>query len=140
MMMVWLNDGRKVDSGSLMASVSAFGAVAPTNALSSRAAPDTVMATFGSESLLQANVRMSVLMSRPTRPAAPRSSRAPSGPVSSAELIGACVTWAMPPQADMCIYLRDGFPDAAPFQALDAFVTHDRPRYRTGPGQSRAAT
>jgi hypothetical protein len=81
------------------------------------------MATFGLESLLQASVRMSVLMSRPTRPAAPRSSRGPSGPVSSAELIGACVTWAMPPRADLCVYFRHEFPDAALFQALDAFVT-----------------
>src|SRR5690348_9680539 len=111
MMKVWLNGGRRVDSGSLVASVSAFGAAAPTNMLSSRPAPDTVMATFGLESLLEANVRMIVLMSRPTRPAAPRSSRAPSGPVSSAELIDACITWAMPPQADMCVYLRDGFPE-----------------------------
>ncbi len=81
------------------------------------------MATFGLESLLQASVRMSALMRRPTRPAAPRSSRGPCGPVSSAELIDVCATWAMPPRADLCFYFRHRFPDAAPFQALDAFVT-----------------
>ena len=98
-MTVWLNEGRMDDSGSLTGTVSAFGAVAPTAMPSSRPASDTVTATFGLESLLQASVRMTALMSRSTGPADPYSSTGPSVPVSSAELTDACVTWAIPPSA-----------------------------------------
>ena len=52
---------------------SAFGAIAPTSIPSSRPAPDTVMGTFGSASLLQASFRITVLMSHWAGPAGPGS-------------------------------------------------------------------
>ena len=103
MMTVWLSEGRTEDSGSTTGTVSAFGAVAPTAMPISRPAPDSVMATFGWDSLLQASVRMSALMSRPTGPVDPYWSTGPPVPVSSAELTDACVTWAIPPSADLGI-------------------------------------
>src|SRR6266446_152572 len=66
MALSWFSDGRKRDSGSLMGSVSVFGAVAPTTMPSSRPTPDTVTATLGCDSLLQASLRITVLMTRST--------------------------------------------------------------------------
>ena len=64
----WLSDGSSLDSGSRTGSVSAFGAVAPRSMPSSRPAADRDMATLGLDSLLQASLRMSVLISRSTGP------------------------------------------------------------------------
>ena len=63
-----LSDGRIRDSGSRTGSVSAFGAVAPSSMPSSRPAADRETATLGLASLLQASLRMSVLISRSTGP------------------------------------------------------------------------
>src|SRR5260370_36381485 len=60
-----------------MGSVSTFGAVAPTSMPSSRPTPDTVTAILGSESLLQASLRITVLMTRSIGPVGPRPSRGP---------------------------------------------------------------
>src|ERR1022692_4782896 len=104
----WLSDGRRYDSGSLMGSVSVFGAVAPTSIPSSRPTPDTVIATLGWESLLQASVRITVLMTCSIGPAGPSPPLGPCvpgrpagsiGPGGAAEGGDACVTWAGPPVA-----------------------------------------
>src|ERR1700680_772402 len=106
MMPWWLSDGRRYDSGSLIGNVSAFGAVAPTIMPSSRPTPDTVTATLGSESLLQASLRITVLMSRSIGPVGPCPSTGPYVPdwlacsADSGEPTGrldTCVTWAIPP-------------------------------------------
>ena len=73
------------------------------------------MATFGLESLLQASVRMTALMNRPTGPADPYSSTGPAVPASPAELTDACVTWAIPPSADLGNHFRHKSPRATPF-------------------------
>src|SRR5262245_49752028 len=57
-----------------MFSVSVFGAVAPTTMPSSRPTPETLIATLGSESLLQASLRMTLLMTHPIGPAGRRRS------------------------------------------------------------------
>src|SRR5487761_1882876 len=62
------SDGIRDDSGSLIGSVSAFGAVAPTSRPSSSPAADMEMATRGRESLLQASLRITVLMIRSIGP------------------------------------------------------------------------
>src|SRR5215510_1110834 len=92
----WASDGRR-DSGSLIGSVSAFGAVAPTSIPSSRPAPDTAMATLGSESLLQASLRITVLMIHSTGPTGPCPAR---GSSVSTGGVDTCVTWAVPPLRD----------------------------------------
>src|SRR5215469_1708487 len=63
-----LSDGRRYDSGSLMGSVMVFGAVAPTSIPSSRPTPDTDSATLGSDSLLQASLRITRLMTHSIGP------------------------------------------------------------------------
>src|SRR5260221_2732519 len=101
---LWLSDGRRYDSGSLTFSVSKFGAVAPTSMPSSRPRPDTVTATLGWDSLLQASLRITVLIipsigpvgpGRSTGPSAldwPTAPTAPTDPGGSAESGDTCVT------------------------------------------------
>src|SRR5215467_464833 len=67
----WPSAGRIKDSGSLTGTVSAFGAVAPTIIPSSRPAPDRLRATMGSDSGLQASLRITRLMTHSTVPACP---------------------------------------------------------------------
>src|SRR5207247_10596025 len=64
----WRRAGRRCDSGSRRGIVSAFGAVAPTIMPSSRPAPDKVRATVGSDSRLQASLRITRLMTHSTGP------------------------------------------------------------------------
>src|SRR5262249_46335003 len=77
-----------------------------TSIPSNRPAPDTETATVGSESLLQASLRINVLMTHSIGPAWPRPAVgssvpgwpiAPAGLDGSAESTDACVTWAIPP-------------------------------------------
>ena len=56
------------ESGSLMGSVALFGAVAPTTMPSRRPTPAKLTATLGSDSLLQASLRITVLMTRSIGP------------------------------------------------------------------------
>src|SRR5260370_7997216 len=106
MMPWWLGDGRRSASGSLLGSVSAFGAVAPTIMPSSRPTPDTVMATLGLASPLQASLRITVLMSRSIGPVGPRPSTGPyvpdwlacsADPAEPAAPLDTCLTSPTPP-------------------------------------------
>src|SRR5262252_7743075 len=81
----WSRDGKRYDSGSLIGNVSAFGAVAPRSIPSSRPDADTATATLGSDSLLQASLRISVLMSRSIGPPGP------GGPAWPGPSMGPCV-------------------------------------------------
>src|SRR5215468_10311365 len=92
--------GRMKDSGSLTGTVSAFGAVAPTIIPSSRPAPDKLRATMGSDSGLQASLRITRLMTHSTGPLRMTRSGAggkstvltcPAGPVGWADTR---VTWS----------------------------------------------
>ncbi len=105
------SDGSRVDSGSLTRNVSAFGAVAPSSMPSSSPAADRPTATLGSDSLLQASLRISQSMTRSTGPVGSWGSKGPYGPGrvacptdpgGSAAWVDTCVTWAIPPLADMC--------------------------------------
>jgi hypothetical protein len=62
-MLSLFSDG-STESGSLMGSVALFGAVAPTTMPSRRPTPAKLTATLGSDSLLQASLRITVLMTR----------------------------------------------------------------------------
>src|SRR5215472_10666650 len=114
----WASDGRNDDSGSLTFTVSKFGAVAPTSMPSSRPRPDRVTATRGSDSLLQASLRITALMMRSigplglcrsTRPSVLDLPTAPTDPGGSAESVDTCVTWAIPPSADLRGHGRRGY-------------------------------
>src|SRR5512142_2956779 len=110
-MTVWSpSAGSRDDSGSLTGTVSAFGAVEPRIMPSSRPIPDSVTATLGLDRRLQASLRISELMNRSTGPFGPGPSRGlnvPSRPADltapggSADWVGTCVTWAVPPLADL---------------------------------------
>ena len=90
-------------------------------------APDTEMATFGSDSLLPASLRISALMNRSIGPpgsgpplapsaAVPAATRTdpggPADPGGSAGGMDTCVTWAKPPLAICAV--RAGADMAAP--------------------------
>ncbi len=110
----WPSGGRMKDSGSLIGSVSAFGAVAPTIIPSSRPAPDRVRATIGSDSLLQASLRITRLMThstgplRMTRSGAGGKSAAPARPGGPAGWVDTRVTLVKPPLADLRGHCRRG--------------------------------
>ena len=96
----WPSDGRMCDSGSWMGIVSAFGAVAPTIIPSSRPAPDRLRATMGSDSGLQASLRITRLMThstgplRMTRPGAGAKSTVSAWPGGPAGWVDTPVTWS----------------------------------------------
>src|SRR5690349_6910286 len=104
----WPSAGMRCDSGSWRGIVSAFGAVAPTIMPSSRPAPDRVRATVGSDSRLQASLRITRLMTHSTGPLPTARSGAVKGRVSDPAGFGGPggwvdtrVTWAIPPLADL---------------------------------------
>src|SRR5215471_8681221 len=96
----WPSAGRMKDSGSLTGTVSAFGAVAPTIIPSSRPAPDRLRATMGSDSGLQASLRITRLMThstgplRTTRSDAGGKSTVPGRPGGPAGWVDTRVTWS----------------------------------------------
>src|SRR5258706_7564840 len=97
------SEGSRCDSGSLSGSVSVFWAVAPTTMPSSKPTPETAMAILGSDSLLQASLRMRLLISQSIDPVAgcrspgPRVSRLRPGDAAPfAEPNRACVVTALP--------------------------------------------
>src|SRR5262249_32424756 len=96
----WPSGGRINDSGSLTGTVSAFGAVAPTIIPSSRPAPDRLRATMGSDSGLQASLRITRLMThstgplRTTRSGAAGKSTGPACPGGPAGWVDTRGTWS----------------------------------------------
>src|SRR5215468_12524910 len=77
----------------------------------SRPAADRLTATLGSDSLLQASLRISQSMTRSTGPVGSWGSKGPYGPGrvacptdpgGSAGWVDTCVTWAIPPLTDLC--------------------------------------
>src|SRR5215831_17336736 len=96
----WPSAGKMNDSGSRTGTVSAFGAVAPTIIPSSRPAPDRLRATMGSDSGLQASLRITRLMThstgplRTTRSDAGGKSTVPGRPGGPAGCVDTRVTWS----------------------------------------------
>src|SRR5215471_15001395 len=104
----WPSAGRRCDSGNWSGIVSAFGAVAPTIMPSSRPAPDRLRATVGSDSRLQASLRITRLMTHSTGPLPTATSGCakgtvsdPAGPGGPGGWVDTRVTWAIPPLADL---------------------------------------
>src|SRR5260221_9202278 len=96
------SEGSRCDSGSLSGSVSVFWAVAPTTMPSSKPTPETAMAILGHDTLLQARLRMRLLISQSIGPVAGCRSPGPRVPglrpgvaVPFAEPTRACVVTAL---------------------------------------------
>ena len=120
--------GRMNDSGNLTGTVSAFGAVAPTIIPSSRPAPDKLRATMGSDSGLQASLRITRLMThstgplRMTRSGAGATSTVPACPDGPAGWVDTRVTWSYL-RWRTCAATADGH-IAPPYRRLsDALIT-----------------